>query len=166
MIFILIYSGTMLIYYISMLTIEFNHIYIILLGIIMDWEWNSRLETGIKQIDEQHKELFNRIDQLELALYRGNSVTELLKLLEYLESYVVEHFQTEEKLLLDNFYPDFAIHSHQHESFRAYINGVLNDFKNKGADSYMAINIDKQMRKWWETHILKMDMAYVPYIKK
>lgn len=132
----------------------------------MEWQWNSSLETGIEQIDEQHKELFNRIDQLELALYNGRAASELVKLMEYLESYIVEHFELEEKLMLDNIYPDFAAHARQHAEFRNLCTGILNNFRSRGADSYLAIDVDKQMRKWWENHILKMDMAYLPYLKK
>jgi len=132
----------------------------------MEWQWDSRLETGIKQIDEQHKELFKRIDQLELAVYKGKAAAELIKLLEYLESYITKHFEMEEKLMLENFYPDYALHVRQHQQFRSIWTEVLNKFKNRGGDSYLAIDVDKQMRKWWENHILKMDMAYIPYLKK
>ncbi len=131
----------------------------------MEWQWDSRLETGIEEVDEQHKELFARIDSLELAIYNGRAASELIKLMEYLESYILEHFELEEKLMLDNTYPDFAAHSRQHNDFRTYCTGVLNTFKTKGTDSYLAIDIDKHMRKWWENHILKMDMAYIPFIK-
>jgi len=131
----------------------------------MVWEWTERLETGIDEIDSQHKELFNRIDKLELAIYKGRATDELIKLMEYLESYIIEHFELEEKLMLDNFYPDFAVHVRQHTEFRTVCTGILNTFNDKGADSYLAIDIDKQMRKWWENHILKMDMAYIPFVK-
>jgi hemerythrin len=132
----------------------------------MDWEWSSSLETGIEQIDEQHKELFNRIDQLDLALYNGRSASELIKLMKYLGSYIIEHFELEEKLMLDNSYPDFALHARQHQEFRNLFTGILNDCNTRGSDSYLALDVDKKMRKWWENHILKMDMSYVPYLKK
>lgn len=132
----------------------------------MNWEWSSSLETGIDQIDEQHKELFNRIDKLELAIYKGQAASELLVMLEYLGSYIIEHFEMEEQIMLDHIYPDFAAHSRQHNEFRNIFIGILDNCKNRGADSYLAINVDKQMRKWWENHILKMDMAYIPFVKK
>lgn len=131
----------------------------------MEWQWDSRLETGIEEIDKQHQELFNRIDQLELAIYKGKAAAELIKLMEYLESYILEHFELEEKLMLDNFFPDYAAHVHYHNEFRKICTDLLNNFKKKGGDSYLAIDIDKLMRNWWEKHILKMDMAYIPYLK-
>ncbi len=132
----------------------------------MAWEWDSSLETGIVPIDEQHKELFNRIDKLELAIYSGRSSSELVKLMEYLESYIQEHFELEEKLMLDSTYPGFAAHVRQHEEFHNLCTSMLNNFRNRGADNYLAIDIDKQMRKWWENHILKIDMAFIHYLEK
>lgn len=129
------------------------------------WKWNSRLETGIKGIDEQHKALFEQIDRLELAIYKGSAAEELKSIIEYLNSYVIEHLEAEEKLLRDSSYHDFEKHFLQHEEFRALCADLLKRYK-KGADNYLALDIDKEMRKWWENHILKMDMAYVPFIKK
>lgn len=129
-------------------------------------EWNRSLETGIELIDIQHEELFRRIDNLELAMYNGRAVTELRNLLEYLESYVVEHFKAEENLMLRINYPNYASHVKEHTDFRNKINGILADCRGKGIDSYLAIDIDKQMRKWLEHHIMKVDMAFVPFIKK
>lgn len=129
-------------------------------------EWNRSLETGIEIIDIQHEELFRRIDKLELAMYNGRAVTELRNLLEYLESYVIEHFEAEEELMLKINYPDYASHAKEHTDFRNKINRILEDCKGKGIDSYLAIDIDKQMRKWLEHHIMKVDMAFVPFIKK
>lgn len=131
----------------------------------MEWKWDSRLETGIEKIDEQHKELFNRIDQLELAIYKGLAAVELVRLLEYLESYMIEHFELEETLMLNCEYPEFARHTRQHEEFKKTFTGILEDVKNRGTDIYLAIDIDKQMRKWWEDHIIKMDKAYIPFLK-
>lgn len=129
-------------------------------------EWNKSLETGIEIIDAQHEELFRRIDKLELAMYNGRAVTELRNLLEYLESYVIEHFHDEEELMLRINYPDYTSHTKEHNDFRNMINGLLAVSKGKGIDSYLAIDVDKQMRKWLEHHIMKVDMEIVPYIKR
>ncbi|NLV66573.1 MAG: hemerythrin family protein [Spirochaetes bacterium] len=129
-------------------------------------EWNRSLETGIELIDNQHQELFRRIDRLELAMYNGRAVTELRNLLEYLESYIIEHFHDEEELMLRINYPGYAAHVKEHNDFRNKINSLLAECKGKGIDSYLAIDVDKQMRKWLEHHIMKTDMAIVPFINK
>ena len=130
------------------------------------WRWDPRLETGIKEIDEQHRELLRRFDRLELAVYNGIAKGELEKIIEYLHSYIIEHLEAEEKVLRNCSYPDLDRHIKQHDEFRALCTGLLIRYKEKGPDNYLALEVEKQVRKWWEDHILKMDMAYVPFIKK
>ena len=129
------------------------------------WEWNKRLETGIEDIDDQHMELFRRIDKLELAMYSGMGTSELLYLIKYLESYIIEHFDLEEKLMFEADYPDLSNHRKQHNEFRITCREFFASCREKGADKYLAIEVDKQMRKWWENHILKLDLDYIPYLK-
>jgi len=130
------------------------------------WEWDSRLETGIAEIDEYHRKLFERIDQLEIAIYKGVADKELKKIIEYLNAYAIEYLEFEEKLLRECNYPDYENHFKQHEEFRALSAELIIRYKDKGGDNYLALDVDKLMRKWWENHILKMDIAFVPFIKK
>jgi hemerythrin len=130
------------------------------------WEWNSSLETGVELIDEQHHELFARIDQLEVAIYNGTASRELKGIFEYLKSYIIEHLEAEEKILSDCNYPDFERHFEEHEKFRKLISEMSASYKEKGGDNYLAIDVDKQLRKWWENHIMKMDMSYAPFVRK
>jgi len=129
------------------------------------WKWDKQLETGIELIDDQHMELFRRMDKLELAIYSGMGAAELAHLVKYLEEYVVEHFQAEETIMQKINYPDFIKHHTQHKKFRALVDEIISTCKDKGADSYLAIEVNKKMRGWWENHILKLDMDYVPYFK-
>ena len=130
------------------------------------FRWTTKFETGISVIDTQHQELFRRIDHLTLALYDGEGKVELKDLLSYLDTYVNEHFKTEESLLQQNNFPQYDKHLDKHRSFRELFSSVKQDFQSKGGDSYLAIRFEKEVRQWWELHILKADMEYVPYIKK
>lgn len=129
-------------------------------------KWNKSLETGIKQIDAQHRELFSRIDKLELAILECEEEKELVRLIEYLESYVAEHFLAEEERMKTINYPDFPAHQEEHKKFTAFYNGLKKEYLSKGADCYLALDVDKEIRKWWESHVLKTDMAYIPWFKK
>jgi hemerythrin len=131
-----------------------------------EFKWDRRLETGIEEIDSQHRELFRRIDAMELSIYEGKSKVEMVIMIEYLESYVEKHFAAEEQLMMSINYPDSSAHRQEHQSFSDLYNKIKNEYKEKGADSYLALDVDKEIRKWWEKHILKSDMAFVPYVKK
>jgi hemerythrin len=130
-----------------------------------EFEWNSSFETGINVIDEQHKELFSKIDGITLAIYEGQGKKKVGELIDFLDVYIANHFKTEEKLLYDNYYPDFAKHTVYHAEFTKSFKQYNEDFHKNGPDNYLAIRMEKDIRNWWENHILKTDMLYVPFIK-
>jgi len=128
-------------------------------------EWNKGLETGIELIDNQHRELIKRIDALDLAIYGGTAKTELVIMLEYLATYVSRHFEAEEEMMMKVNYPDFPKHYEEHKKFREVYGRILQEYKVKGADSYLAMELDRQVRHWLEHHLMVTDAAYVPYCK-
>ena len=129
------------------------------------FQWTDQYNTGILTIDMQHRELFRRIDNLTLALYDGEGKPALKTLLGFLDSYIIEHFRTEEEYMKKNSYPGFEKHLEKHHTFRKLLADVEQEFNDKGGDTYLAIRFEKEIRKWWENHILQTDMQYVPYMK-
>jgi len=132
---------------------------------IHKFEWMPRYETGIEEIDAQHKALFGHIDELTLAMYSGNSNDEIREMLDFLGTYVEDHFNTEQKLMADSEYPDYFIHKNLHKQFTETYSSIIADYNSRGADNYLAIRIEKEVRAWWEDHVLKADMQYVPYLR-
>jgi hemerythrin len=128
--------------------------------------WDKRLETGITDIDNQHRELVNRIEELDLAIYNNTAKIQLVMMIEYLESYVTEHFNAEEKILMEIGYPDFSSHFEEHNRFRDWFKTIFREYKMKGADNYLAAEMDREITRWFENHLLVTDAAYVPYVKK
>ncbi len=128
-------------------------------------EWDEKLETGIELIDTQHRELIKRIDALDLAIYGGKAKVELVIMLEYLASYVEAHFNTEEEMMMKVNYPDFSSHYEEHKKFKQVYARILQEYKVKGADNYLAMELDREVRKWLEHHLMVTDAAYVPYCK-
>ena len=130
------------------------------------FKWNKGLETGIAEVDDQHRQLFKRIDSLELSLYGGKPKVETVIMIEYLGSYVEEHFEAEESLMLRFSYPGFNKHRQEHQEFRELYKKIRDEYERKGVDSYMALDVDKEIRKWWENHMMRSDMAFVPCVKQ
>lgn len=130
------------------------------------FKWTDKLNTGIKLIDGQHRELFRRIDELALALYEGQTRHQLTELIDFLHIYVKQHFNAEEEIMKSNSFPGLSEHRKNHESFTDIYNRIINDYMKSGSGPYIALRVEKEMRDWWENHIMKMDMEYVPYVKK
>lgn len=128
------------------------------------FEWEKEYELGIEIIDEQHRELFRKIDHLNISIYGGKGRDELRQLIKYLKTYIEEHFSYEENALTGTDYPDLEAHKKEHTRFIDYFKELDHEIKSRGADNFLAIKVEKDIRAWWEEHELKYDRIYVPYI--
>ena len=61
-------------------------------GCIVAIEWTADLATGVDEIDNQHKELFQRINNLLEACNHGKGKEEVKKVISFLEDYVITTF--------------------------------------------------------------------------
>jgi hemerythrin len=123
----------------------------------MSLNWDNNLSTGITSIDNQHKELFNRINQLLLAMKEGKARNEIIETLDFLEEYVIKHFTEEEMIQKKNDYPKYNIQHEQHEQFKGELKKLRETFNSKGTSSLLVLNVQKEMSNWWKSHITGMD---------
>ena len=126
--------------------------------------WTSDYETGIDVIDAQHRDLFKKFDNFCLAIYGGEGKTRLGELISFLDIYIQDHFEVEEALMSINNYPEYYKHIELHRKFSAIYNRFKKEFEKRGGDTYMALQLEREIRGWWKNHILSADMMYVPYI--
>ena len=80
--------------------------------------FDDNLITGNKTIDEQHKELIDRIQQFVSACESEDARVKAIKMLDYLDEYTEFHFKEEEKVQKDVDYPGLEEHIKKHEEFR------------------------------------------------
>jgi len=132
----------------------------------MSIEWTSDLATGVDQIDDQHKEIFKRVNRLSEACNAGKGKEEVLKLLLFLEDYVKEHFAAEEKLQVRYGYPGYASHKSQHTRFVADIARLGTAFKTEGATLSLVIMTNKTLISWLLQHIGKTDKELGAYLQE
>src|SRR5690349_11932266 len=104
--------------------------------------WEENLITGVPAIDEQHKEIFARIDKLSEAIENGGCDVEVEKLLEFLNEYADTHFSDEEKLMSLYQYPDLEEQHQHHEQFKGNITKLLEMLNNNVPTKEIAIRID------------------------
>ncbi|MFW9910801.1 MAG: bacteriohemerythrin [Candidatus Thorarchaeota archaeon] len=77
--------------------------------------WDESLAVHIDLIDEQHKALIARIDDMAQAVESRQSEEKILKTLSFMKDYTDFHFSTEEKHMKKTDYPYINEHLGQHE---------------------------------------------------
>ncbi len=131
----------------------------------MTVEWKEALATGIKEIDDQHKELINIINQLLEACNQGKGKEEVGKVIKFLEDYVISHFKAEENIQLKYNYPDYAAHKAQHEHFIREFIKLKSQFDNHGVSSFFVVDINRAVVEWLIQHICKTDVVLGKFLK-
>ncbi len=128
-------------------------------------EWSESLSTGIEWQDFQHKELFSRINSLLDAMDMGLGKTEILRLIEFLDEYVVVHFDAEEQAMHNYGYPDTLAHLEEHTRFVDYVAGIREDAAG-GVSSGLVIKVQSRIVDWLLNHVGGIDKSLGAYIKK
>ena len=124
-------------------------------------EWETSLETGMAQIDEQHRTL---IDQVKILADRSRP-DRIPETLRFLEKYVAEHFGAEERLHQETDYPETETHIDVHN---ALIQTFLNFKKEYGAKGdeerlLMLLKLTHLLSTWLREHITGMDRRFAKY---
>ena len=125
--------------------------------------WNDTFSVGMKDVDEQHRWLFEATNRLHDEMSKEvHSRTMIGEILEGLVDYTMNHFIMEEELFQRYGYPQAQVHKALHDKFTATIMSTLIDFEN-GAD--IEGQVLEILKSWLVQHIMKTDSAYVPFFK-
>jgi hemerythrin len=126
--------------------------------------WDEKYATGIKLIDDQHKELISLTNELFQACLDGeNAVKDVFKeTMGRMVDYVRFHFGAEQDLLQRVKYPDYQEHKKQHDAF---VMQVITTVKEYNEGKKLAPNqFVRALRDWILGHIAHYDRLYASYI--
>lgn len=128
-------------------------------------EWTPYLSVGNNVIDNQHKELFSRLNGLIDAMSDGHSEEELSAFIGFLGDYVVVHFRTEEDLMDRYSYAATTAHKAQHAALVNDFMLIKQQLETTGASEPLAIAIEKRLSDWLINHIGRVDKLLGAFLK-
>jgi hemerythrin len=120
--------------------------------------WNDDLNLGVAEIDAQHRQLVNAINELHVAVEYSRSQEVILPLIERLLEYSRAHFQAEEQLLSDIGFPGIAGHKQEHQHFITKIHNLSHQFSYNR--DFLAVHVKDFLLAWFYNHIQTKDMEY------
>jgi hemerythrin len=127
--------------------------------------WNDSYLIGVEKVDNQHKELFKRVETLFNACNQGKGRDEVAGILQFLQDYVVEHFKSEEELQLKYDYPEYVSHKAMHEAFVKDFLELKKGFEANGTNGLFVIQVNKKVINWLTQHVAKVDKALGLFLK-
>ncbi len=125
--------------------------------------WGPKLETGLKEIDQQHKNLVTMVNALHKAMKTGVGIEESGAILDELASYTVYHFGHEEKLFDAHNYPETDAHKKIHADLVKTVVDFQKQFK--AGQASLSVDLMQFLTEWLKNHIMKTDMQYAPFFK-
>jgi len=122
------------------------------------------LLTHVALIDEQHKELFERINSVSAIGTIPDVANETERTLDFLGVYIAKHFSDEEDMMIDSGYPDYNWHHTWHQSYIAKFNSLKDEYLKNGISPEYVEILDKFIIGWILTHIGQVDVKLGKYI--
>ena len=126
-------------------------------------QWTRELETGIPEIDEQHKLIIGYINKVNDAAKSGNQ-EELEEVLEGLLEFTITHFELEEELMEKAGYPFLKAHAMMHETLMKRLADLRMRAINKKEN--IAAELQTFLELYLSNHVMNSDHDYVESVSK
>lgn len=123
--------------------------------------WTDNLLTGIDEIDQQHRVLFDVVARLDRAVTFEEKWSAVHFALVELTNFVNIHFAVEEALLRLHNYPELDAHIAEHRKFSA----ELAEIRAHSIQDDVSAQMTDLVRNWLIGHIGGFDRAYVPHLR-
>lgn len=120
--------------------------------------WNESFSVGVKEIDEQHQQLFDIVNRLGNSINAPTSTEKVSDIIKELLDYSVEHFTTEEDYFEKFNYENKETHTKSHNLYKEKIDHFIEDFQKK--NGYLSFEIIDFLTSWWVGHINGEDKQY------
>jgi hemerythrin-like metal-binding protein len=136
-----------------------NEDYVVAIRLV---QWSTKYSVDVSFLDDQHRVLFELINELHVAMLDGNGNRVAPSILKRLLDYTRTHFSAEEAFMVRTNYPDFSDHKAAHEKLIAKLIQMCGDFA-KG-EKHLSSRLLGFLRNWLRSHILDMDKRYAKHM--
>ena len=128
--------------------------------------WDDKYLTGIEIIDSQHKKIFKGINELFNDIESIETKEKILEKIRCIDFYTVEHFDTEEKYMLELNYPEYFEHKKAHEEFKKVYEEIRYNYIYKEDNVYvLAIHLNHTMADWLDYHLQNKDQQLAEFLR-
>jgi len=129
--------------------------------------WSATYSVGIKLIDDQHKELFNLVNDMYNHVNNDDEEAErayFQSVIKQVVDYVKKHFATEEIIMKRTKYKGYAEHKKEHDAFILSVLDIIKKFDE--GKRFPLISLTHFIKDWILTHIAIMDKQYFERLRK
>jgi len=123
-------------------------------------DWKDEYALGIRPLDFEHRDLFERINDLYDSCARNDEPDNVYDCLGHLHARLSAHFALEEKVMREAKNPHYAAHKAEHDRFLDEVTEAVATF-GTGAGEKNIDTFARQIRDWIVEHITTFDRQLI-----
>ncbi len=118
--------------------------------------WRKEFETGVADVDHEHKELLDLINELHDRLGEKADEATVSAFLGEVFARISAHFALEESIMRKYAYDEYAAHKAEHEQLLDEIRDIMDDYSEGRFRDYRSALSDA-VRDWFVNHFKTKD---------
>jgi hemerythrin-like metal-binding protein len=119
-------------------------------------EWRKDFETGVPDVDHEHKELVDLLNELHDQIVTEADADTVGAFLGEVFARISAHFALEETIMRKHGYDEYAEHKHDHEALLDQIRDIMDDHEAGNYTGY-ADALSGAVRDWFVNHFKTRD---------
>jgi hemerythrin len=127
--------------------------------------WSDSLKIGVALLDDEHKALVQRLNDVSAAVAARKGETEIPRTLSFLSDYARQHFANEERAMRESAYPGLADQQRAHAEFITALKKLEQDYEEEGPTRELANSVDQFLSNWLGDHIRGLDRRLGDFLK-
>lgn len=114
--------------------------------------WRKEFETGIAEVDHEHRELVTLINRLADDMSAGADKARIQAFLGEVFARIAAHFALEESVMRKHAYDEYAAHKAEHENLLDEIRDIMDQ-----AEASYSQSLSATVGDWFVGHFKTMD---------
>jgi len=127
-------------------------------------QWEEKYSVGVKEIDDQHKQFIEIMNNFYVSFYANKSNDKLEEIFTKIINYGEKHFATEEKYFNLYNYEKSDEHKADHQKLKEKVLSLYDEFKAEKAN--IAVDLMDFLENWLVDHLINQDQKYIQCFKQ
>lgn len=119
-------------------------------------EWRTEFETGVADVDHEHRELVDLINRLHDEITAGSGRERVQEFLGEVFARIAAHFALEESIMRKHSYDEYDAHKAEHEKLLDEIRDIMDSTQDDPTEGYRTA-LSATVRDWFVNHFKSKD---------
>ena len=126
-------------------------------------KWSTSNAVSVAEIDDEHKEIFEVVANLQSVLTGGSGPLELRKLTQRLTWCILGHFAHEERLMRASRYGSIGWHKQSHDAARKRVGQFV--LRIEQGDANAGLQLVEYLNHWLHEHTRLADRMMAAFLR-